>query len=157
MHAPNTYTQIYIQFVFAVKYREALIPSSNRDELHRYITGICRNHDQKVHSVFAMPDHVHLLVGHEPVISISDFMKEIKISTSRFINEKKWTRRHFNWQTGYGAFSYSRSDVDKVRQYILDQEQHHERVRFADEYKALLREFGIEYDEKYLFEDVFVG
>ena len=114
----NTYTQIYIQIVFAVKGRQNLISKENREELHKFITGIVSNRGQKLFAVFAMPDHVHILVSINPNISISDLVRDIKAGSSKFINDKKWMTEKFNWQEGYGAFSYSKSNVDLVVKYI---------------------------------------
>jgi REP element-mobilizing transposase RayT len=149
---PNTYTQLYIQIVFAVKGRENLVSKNNREELHKYITGIVKNRGQKMISVFCMPDHTHLLVGIKPSISISDLVRDIKAGASNFVNEQKWVKGKFNWQEGFGAFSYSRSQVDTVAQYILNQEEHHKKNTFKEEYIDFLEKFEIDYDEKYLFE-----
>ena len=124
---PNTYTQIYIQIVFAVKGRENLISKSHREELHKYITGIVQKLEQKMLSIFYMPDHIHLLVGSKPSMAISDLTKDIKAGSSNFINDKKWLKGKFNWQEGFGAFSYSRSQIDTVIKYILNQEEHHKK------------------------------
>lgn len=148
----NTYTQIYIQIVFAVKGRQNLISKENREELHKFITGIVSNRDQKLFAVFAMPDHVHILVSMTPNISISDLVRDIKAGSSKFINDNKWLNGKFNWQEGYGAFSYSKSNVDLVVKYILNQEEHHKNKTFKNEYLDFLEKFEIEYDPKYLFE-----
>ncbi|MBI5875725.1 MAG: IS200/IS605 family transposase [Deltaproteobacteria bacterium] len=148
---PNTYSQIYIQIVFAVQGRQNLIPKQHREELHKYITGIAQNREQKLLSVFCMPDHTHLLVGLKPAIAISDLARDIKAGSSNFINDKKWIYGKFNWQEGFGAFSYSRSQIDDVIQYILKQEEHHRKKTFKEEYVDFLKKFKIEYDEKYLF------
>lgn len=148
----NTYTQIYIQIVFAVKGRQNLISKENREELHKFITGIVSNRNQKLFAVFAMPDHVHILVSMSPVISISDLVRDIKAGSSKFINEKRWMNGKFNWQEGYGAFSYSKSSVDSVVKYILNQEEHHKTKTFQEEYFDFLQKFEIEYDPKYVFE-----
>jgi REP element-mobilizing transposase RayT len=124
---PNTYTQIYIQIVFAVKGRENLISKSHREELHKYITGIVQKREQKMLSIFCMPDHTHLLVGLKPSIAISDLTRDIKAGSSNFINDKKWVKGKFNWQEGFGAFSYSRSQIDTVIKYIFNQEEHHKK------------------------------
>jgi putative transposase len=149
---PNTYTQLYIQIVFAVKGRENLISKGNREELHKYITGIVQNRDQKLLSIFCMPDHVHLLISIKPTISISDLVRDIKAGSSKFINDSKWIKGKFNWQEGFGAFSYSKSQIDAVVKYILNQEEHHKKINFKDEYIDFLKKFEIEYNEKYLFE-----
>ena len=148
----NTYTQIYIQIVFAVKGRQNLISEENREELHKFITGIVTNRGQKLFAVFAMPDHVHILVSIGPTILISDLVRDIKAGSSKFINDQKWITGKFNWQEGYGAFSYSKSSVDSVVKYILNLEEHHKKKTFRNEYLGLLEKFEIEYDQKYLFE-----
>lgn len=148
----NTYTQIYIQIVFAVKGRQNLISKENREELHKFITGIVSNRGQKLFAVFAMPDHVHILVSIGPTIALSDLVRDIKAGSSKFINEKKWMNEKFNWQEGYGAFSYSKSGVDSVVKYILNQEEHHKTKSFKNEYLDFLEKFQIDYDSKYLFE-----
>ncbi|WP_028121419.1 IS200/IS605 family transposase [Epilithonimonas tenax] len=147
----NTYTQIYIQIVFAVKGRQNLIPKEHRDELHKFITGIVSNRGQRLFAIFAMPDHVHLLVSISPNVLISDLVRDIKAGSSKFINDKKWIVGKFNWQEGYGAFSYSKSHVDNVVKYILNQEEHHKKKTFKEEYLDFLRKFDIEYDDKYVF------
>ncbi|GGA76127.1 transposase [Flavobacterium palustre] len=148
----NTYSQIYIQIVFAVKGRQNLIIKENREELHKFITGIVSNREQKLLAIFAMPDHVHILVGMKPNISISDLVRDIKAASSKFINDSKWINGKFNWQEGYGAFSYSKSQLDNVIKYILNQEKHHKKQTFKEEYHSFLEKFEIKYDEKYLFE-----
>jgi len=153
---PNTYTQIYIQIVFAVQGRANLISKNNREELHKYITGIVKKREQKMLSIFCMPDHTHLLVGIKPSVSISDLVRDIKSGSSNFINEQKWIQGNFNWQEGFGAFSYSRSQIDTVAKYILNQEEHHKKKTFKEEYIDFLQKFEVEYDEKYLFEWVVV-
>jgi len=147
----NTYSQIYIQIVFAVEGRQNLISRENREELHKYITGIVANRGQKLLSIFCMPDHAHMLIGLKPSIAISDLVRDIKAGSTSFINERKWVRGHFNWQEGFGAFSYSRSQIDRVCKYILNQEKHHGKTSFRNEYIGFLKKFDIEYDDKYLF------
>lgn len=148
----NTYSQIYIQIVFAVKGRQNLIKKENREELHKFITGIVMNREQKLLAIFAMPDHVHILVGMKPSISISDLVRDIKAGSSKFINDSKWINGKFNWQEGFGAFSYSKSHLDNVVKYILNQEEHHKKKTFQDEYIDFLKKFEIEYDKKYVFD-----
>lgn len=148
----NTYSQIYIQIVFAVSGRQNLIDPRFREEIHKYITGIVGKRGQKLLAVFSMPDHVHILVAIQPSVSISDMVRDIKAGTSNFINKQGWLRGHFNWQEGFGAFSYSRSQIDKACKYILDQEERHRKRTFKNEYIGLLRKFEIEYDERYLFD-----
>ncbi len=149
---PNTYTQLYIQIVFAVKGRPNLIPKQHREELHKFISGIVQKRKQKLLSIFCMPDHTHILVGLTPDISISDLARDIKAGSSKFINDNNWFQGKFNWQEGFGAFSYSRSQIDTVIKYILNQEEHHKKKTFKEEYLDFLKKFEIEYDEKYLFE-----
>jgi REP element-mobilizing transposase RayT len=148
----NTYSQIYIQIVFAVKGRENLIVENNRDELQKYISGIIQNRGQKLLSIFCMPNHTHILIGLKPSISVSDLVRDIKAGSSNFINEKKWVKGKFNWQEGFGAFSYSKSQIDNVINYILNQEEHHKKLSFKEEYLDFLKKFEVEYEEKYLFE-----
>ena len=149
---PNTYSQIYIQIVFAVKGRENLISKIHREELHKYITGIVQNRGQKMLSIFCMPDHVHLLVGIKPSIAISDLVRDLKAGSSNFINQQHWVKGKFNWQEGFGAFSYSKSQIDSVIKYILSQEEHHKKTTFREEYFDFLKKFEIDYNEEYVFE-----
>jgi REP element-mobilizing transposase RayT len=148
----NTYSQVYLQFIFAVKGRENLIPQKHNDELQKYITGIVHNRNQKMLAINNMPDHLHLLVGFGTALSMGDFMEEVKSLSSRHINDKGWIRGKFEWQRGYGVFSYSRSQIDSVIQYIFNQQIHHKKQTFKEEYFEFLRKFGVDYDEKYLFE-----
>jgi len=148
----NTYSQIYVQIVFAVQGRQNLIKKKHREELHKYISGIVKNRNQKMLSIFAMPDHIHLLVGLKPNISISDLVRDIKAGSSKFINDSRWINGKFNWQKGFGAFSYSKNQIDWVIKYILNQEEHHKKENFKEEYTNFLKKYKIEYDEKYLFE-----
>jgi REP element-mobilizing transposase RayT len=149
---PNTYSQIYIQIVFAVKGRQSLIPSKHREQVHQYIAGIIQNREQKLLSVFAMPDHAHILVGMKPSLSVSDLVRDIKAGSSKFISDHNLLQGKFAWQEGFGAFSYSRSQLGNVIGYIENQEQHHRKKTFKEEYLDFLRKFEVEYDEKYLFE-----
>lgn len=150
----GAYTQIYIHLVFVVKGRENLIKIENKDELCKYITGIVQNKGHKMIAINGMPNHLHLLIGMKPVESLSELVKEIKRCSSIFINDKKWTKGKFQWQSGYGAFSYSHSQIPKIANYIANQEEHHKVRTFREEYLELLKKFNIEYDEKYIFEDV---
>lgn len=147
----NTFSRIYLQFVFAVRNRACLISSQNKEELHKYITGLVSHRKAKMLAVNSMPDHTHLFVGFKPVISISDFMKEIKVESNEFINNKKWLRGNFSWQDGYGVFSYSHSHIDSVIKYILNQERHHQKKSFREEYREFLKKFEIPFEDKYLF------
>ena len=149
---PNTYSQIYIQIVFTVKGRQNLIPKKHREELHKFITGIVNKRGQKLLAIFAMPDHIHLLVGLNPNMAISDLVRDIKAGSSKFISENNWVKNKFSWQEGYGAFSYSKSQIDNVVKYILNQEKHHKKRTFKEEYLDFLKKFEIDYNEKYLFE-----
>ncbi len=148
----NTYSQIYVQVVFAVHGRDNLIKSEWRDELYKYITGIVKNHEQKLIVIGGISNHIHILLGIKPNIALSDLVREIKANSSRFINERKFVRGKFYWQEGFGAFSYSHSQLDAVIRYIENQETHHAEKSFKDEYKGFLRNFRVEHDEKYLFE-----
>ena len=148
----NTYSQIYIHIVFTVKGRQNLIPKRHREELQKFITGIVTNRNQKMLAIFAMPDHTHILVGLKPNIAISDLVRDIKAGSSKFISEKNWLRNKFSWQEGFGVFSYSKSQIDNVVKYILNQEEHHKKKTFKEEYLDILRKFGIDYNEKYLSE-----
>jgi putative transposase len=149
---PGTYSQIYIQIVFAVKRRENLIGKSWKDELFKYISGIITNKGQKSIIVNGVSDHIHIFVGLKPSMAISDLVRDVKNNSSNFINDKKFVKGKFSWQEGYGAFSYAHSQVEQVYNYILNQEQHHHKKTFKEEYLDFLQEFGIGYDEKYLFE-----
>ena len=149
---PNTYTQLFVQIVFAVNGRQNLVQEQHREELHKYITGIVQKRTHKMLAIFCMPDHLHLLTGLQPSMSVSDLTRDIKAGSSGFINEQRWIRGRFNWQEGFGAFSYSRSQIDTIIKYILNQEEHHRKKKFREEYIELLEEFGVEYNEKYLFE-----
>ena len=148
----NTFSQIYLQFVFAVRQRECLIPKEHKAELHKYITGLVQNRKAKMFAIHCMPDHTHLFVGFKPTILISDFVKEVKVESNEFVNDKKWVKGKFNWQEGYGVFSYSHSHISRVYNYILNQEKHHQNRTFKQEYLELLKKFEIEFNEKYLFE-----
>jgi REP element-mobilizing transposase RayT len=153
----NTFTQIYIQIVFAVKGRQNLIQRAYKEELHQYIAGIIRNKKQKLYAINAMPDHIHIFISVKPNIAISDLVRDIKNNSSKFINHKGWVAGKFQWQEGYGAFSYGHSQIDTVVKYIHNQEKHHARRSFKDEYLALLKKFNIEYDERYVFNWVMAG
>lgn len=147
----STFSQIYIQVVFAVKNREALIDISWEERLYQYITGIIQNKGQKVIAINGMPDHIHIFIGLKPICCLSDLVREIKKSSSNFIKENKLSLFAFNWQEGYGAFSYSHSHIDKVFKYVMNQKEHHKKITFKDEFIDFLNKFEIEYDEKYLF------
>lgn len=153
----NTYTQIYLQIVFAVEGRASVIPSAHKEELHRYITGIVTNRGQKLIAINSMPDHMHILVGLKPDQALSDLVRDIKAGSSKFINERDWVAGRFSWQEGFGAFSYSHSQLTDVVRYIQNQEQHHARKSFAEEYREFLERFAVEYDSRYVFKPVMNG
>lgn len=148
----GTFSQIYIQVVFAVQGRSNLISSNWKDDLHKYIAGIIKGKDQKSIIVNGMPDHIHAFIGLRPALAISDLVRDIKNNSSNFINDHNWVKGKFNWQDGYGAFSYGHSQIDKVYNYILNQEKHHQKKTFKDEYIQFLEKFQVPYEERYLFE-----
>ncbi len=149
---PNTYTQIYIQYVFVVKYREALINDTFETELFKYINGIASKLGHKLYIINGTANHIHLLVSLSPNVNISELAKEIKRSSTNFINENKYISNKFQWQEGFGAFSYSHSQIPKVIQYIKNQKEHHKKETFKDEYIKLLNNLEVQYNEKYLFD-----
>jgi len=148
----GTYTQLYIQIVFAVKGRQNLIAEAWKGELYKYIAGIIKGKEQKPIIVNGMPDHIHVFIGLRPSMAISELVRDIKNNSSNFINEKKFVKGKFAWQEGYGAFSYSHSHIQNVYNYILNQQHHHKEKTFKEEYTELMRKFEIEYNEKYLFD-----
>jgi REP element-mobilizing transposase RayT len=148
----NTYTQIYLHLVFCQQGSENRIPKGIKEELQKYTTGIIQNRKHKLLAINFMPDHVPILVGFHPSQSVSDLVRDIKANTSKFIHEKRLVPGKFSWQEGYGPFSYSRSQIDDVIQYIKRQEEHHKRQPFKEEYLAILQKFEVEYDDRYLFE-----
>jgi putative transposase len=150
----NTFTQIYIQLVFSVKYRQNLINKSWKDELYKYICGIVNGKGQKVYAIGGVEDHIHILVSIKPNVSLSNLVKDIKSNSSKWINENHFVNEPFRWQEGFGAFSYAQSQLDRVINYINTQEQHHAKKTFEEEYIAFLAHFNISYDEKYLFDIV---
>ena len=147
----NTYTQIYIHVVFAVESRQSLIKPEHNDELQKYIAGIVSAKKQKLIVINNMPDHLHLLVGLRPDSSLSDLVRDVKAGSSKFINERRWVMGRFSWQEGFGAFSFSRSQLDAVVRYIENQQKHHATKSFRDEYIAMLEKFGVNYDPRYIF------
>ncbi len=148
----NTYTQLYIQFVFAVKGRQHLIPKAHKEELHQYLTGVIQSDKHKLLQIHCMPDHAHLFIGLHPAQSISDFAESIKTAATKFIKRQPWMPYNFSWQRGYGAFSYSRSQIPAVAKYIENQEIHHRKKTFREEYIDFLKKFEVNYDDKYLFD-----
>ena len=148
----NTYSRIYLHLVFSPKGRESIIPVKHKEELQKYTTGIIQNRKHKLLAINFMPDHVHIFVGYQPSQPLPDLLRDIKADTSKFINERRWLPDRFRWQEGYGAFSYSHSQINNVIHYINEQENHHQKASFKDEFLTLLDRFDIEYDSKYLFE-----
>lgn len=148
----GTFSQIYIQYVFAVKGRENLLHPSFETEVFKYIAGIVSGKKQKPLAVNGMPDHIHVLVGLRPSMKISDLIRDIKNNSTNFINEKKWLKKKFAWQEGYGAFSYSESNYGDVIDYIKNQKQHHAKRTFRQEYLSFLKKFNVPFEDKYLFE-----
>ncbi|WP_231426754.1 IS200/IS605 family transposase [Pedobacter sp. Leaf250] len=150
---PNTYTQIHIQFVFAVKHRVALISQDWEERLLKYITGIFQSNNHKMIQINCMPDHIHILVGLRTHQSISSLIQNVKAESSKWINDQCFLKSKFSWQEGYGAFSYSKSDLPNVIRYIQNQKEHHKKENFLDEYTKFLKEFEIEYEDKYIFKE----
>jgi putative transposase len=148
----NTYTQIYLQLVFSPQGHENVISSKHKEELQKYTTGIIQNRKHKLLAINYMPDHVHIFLGYSPSQPLPDLLRDIKANTSKFINEKKWMPGKFHWQEGYGAFSYSHSQINDVVQYVIRQEEHHKKASFKDEYLKLLEKFDVDYNTEYLFE-----
>jgi REP element-mobilizing transposase RayT len=145
----NTYSQIYIQVVFAVQGRPNLIQKQNKEELHKYMTGIVRERDQKLLAIHCMPDHTHMLLGLRPSMALSDVVRDVKNGSTNFINRSGWVRGR--WQEGFGAFSYGHSQLKGIIEYIRGQERHHTRRSFHDEYLRFLNRYEIEHDAKYIF------
>lgn len=148
----NTYTQSYFYLVFAVKNREALIKNEWKTELEKYLTGIVQNHKHKLLAVFCMPDHVHILIGYHLYQLIPDLVEEIKTSSNAWIKSKGFTKFKFEWQKGYGAFTHSHSQIDTVVKYISNQEKHHKKKSFREEYLEMLEKNDVAYNKDYLFE-----
>jgi len=148
----NTYTQLYTQFVFSVKGRQNLIREQFRDELERIMCGIVSNHKCKTYAIYCNPDHTHIFVGMHPTVAPSKLMEQVKSGSSKWLNNKNYILGKFSWQDGYGAFTYSRSHIDKVVKYILNQPEHHRKRTFREEYLSFLEKFNVDYNPKYLFE-----
>jgi len=148
----GTYSQIYIQVVFAVKGRENLINNSWSDELNKYIAGIIKGKGHKPIIVNGVTDHIHAFIGLKPSMAISDLVRDIKNNSTNFINENGFVKRKFCWQEGYGAFSYSHSHIERVYNYILNQKEHHRKKSFKKEYLDFLKKFDVDFNERYLFE-----
>lgn len=151
----NTYTQIHIQAVFAVQNRNSLISTSWNNELLKYITGIIQNHGHKVLAINGLPDHIHIFFGMRPTQSLSDLMQDIKGDSSKWINKKGFVKGRFSWQEGYGAFSYSKSSVANVIKYVQNQQIHHRKKTFIEEYQVFLEKFEVDFDKRYIFRPVF--
>lgn len=149
---PNTYSQIFIHIVFAVKGRQHFIKELLREDVQRYIAGIINNKKQKLYAIYCMPDHTHILLSIKPDIAISDLIRDIKSSTTSFIKEKNFANSTFSWQEGFGAFSYSKSQAETVVEYILNQPLHHRKRTFREEYHEFLNNYEIAFDERYVFE-----
>ena len=150
----NTYTQIHIHAVFTVKNRQSLINNNWQNRLYNYIIAIIQSYEHKVLSIGGTADHIHILFGFRPTQSLSELMQIIKRNSSEWVNKEKLTLGRFSWQEGFGAFSYSKSQVLKVIRYIENQEEHHKKKTFIEEYKKILQDFEIEYDERYIFKSI---
>ena len=149
----NTYTQLHIQLVFAVKYRTTLIQKEWKERLHQYITGIFQQNEHRMLQINSMPDHIHILIGMRPNQSLSSLVQNVKSGSSKWIKDNKYCRSTFVWQEGFGAFSYSKSHVPDVIRYIQNQEAHHKKETFLQEYQRMLKAFEVEYDDKYIFKE----
>ncbi len=147
----NTYTQVHIHAIFSVQNRECIIKQSWKEELYRYLTGIIQNNGHKLLAINGMPDHIHVFFGMRPTQSLSNLMQDIKGDSSKWINNKGLINSRFSWQEGYGAFSYNKSSVDCVIDYIKNQEVHHRKKTFTEEYHEFLEKFEVDFDERYLF------
>ena len=150
----NTFTQIYLQFVFAVQNRTSLIKPEWEEELYKYITGIVQNNKHKLIAINGIPNHIHVFIGYKPHQLIPDLLQDIKGSSSRWINRKGIVNGKFSWQAGYGAFSYSHSQMDTVVKYIMNQEKHHQKKTFQEEYTELLKKLNIPFNEKYILKEI---
>lgn len=150
----DTYSQIYIHIVFAVKGRDNLISSKWKEELYKYITGVITNEGQKLLAINGMPDHIHILIGLKPNVSLSNLVRDIKSNSSRFINDRKWIAGKFEWQNGFGAFSYGHSQLTDVINYIRNQEEHHKTRTFREEYIQFLKLFNVEFKNEFIFDEI---
>lgn len=148
----NTYTQLYVQLIFATKGRDNIIQTSWEEDLHKYITAVVQNDRHKMIAINGMPDHIHIFLGVNPSISISDAVKDIKRASNNWVNDKGLIKGKFEWQDGYGAFSYSKSQVNQVFNYVMNQKVHQAKFSFKEEYTNLLKLFGISFKEEYLFD-----
>ena len=147
----NTYTQFYVHLVFSPKNRAALIKKEWKIELEKYIVGIVQNHGHKMLAIYAMPDHIHIFIGYNVNHLIPDLVERIKTSSNVWVNKNKLSKLYFEWQKGYGAFSHSRSNLDTVVKYILNQEEHHKKKNFKEEYLEVLKTYDVDYKSEYLF------
>jgi putative transposase len=150
----NTYTQIHLHIVFAVKGRQSLIQPTFKNELYKYISGIIENHEHKLLAINGMPDHIHILIGYRPSQSLPELLQDIKGDSSKWINSKDFVKGRFEWQSGYGAFSYSKSQLKDVINYIENQEKHHRKKTFHEEYVEMLQKFEVDFNQEYLFETI---
>lgn len=150
----NTYTKLHIHCVFAVKYRAAVIQPTWEERLHKYITGIVQNNGHKLLAINSVPDHLHMFFGLHPTQSISEIMRLVKGDSSEFVNKNRFTKSKFYWQEGYGAFSNSHSQIDRVVKYILNQKKHHQKKTFREEYLKMLKDNQVDFDEKYIFKEL---
>ena len=148
----NTYSQLYFQIIFVVKNRENLIAKKNKEELQKFITGVIQNRGVKLLAIHCMPDHTHIFISSKPNILLSDLVRDIKSASSKFINDKNWMLGKFNWQEGYGAFTYAHSQINAVVKYINNQEEHHKTKSFKEEYILFLKKFNVDYQDEYLFD-----
>jgi len=148
----NTYSQIYLHIIFAVQNRQCLVPQKHKEELHKYFSGLITNRGSKMLAVNCMPDHTHIFIGYKPTLSIPELVKEIKVASNQFINRKRWINGRFRWQEGYGAFSYSHSQLSVVMNYVKNQEKHHQKSTFKAEYIRFLNRFNISYESEFLFD-----
>lgn len=150
----NTYSQIYVQVVFAVEARQCLIRPEFKEEVQKYIAGIIRQREQKLLAIHCMPDHTHILIGLKPSMALSKLVGDLKTGATSFIRQKRWVPGRFSWQEGFGAFSYGHSQISAVMRYIQNQEQHHARSTFRDEYLRFLKRFEINHDERFVFREI---
>ena len=150
----NTYSQIYLQIIFAVNNRESLIQKEWKDELYMYITGIIKQNNHKLIAINGISNHIHIFIGYKPHQLIPELVQAIKRCSSKWINERKFTKYRFSWQLGYGVFSYSHSSIPNVARYIENQEEHHRKKTFKEEYVSFLKEFDIQYDDRYILKEI---
>ncbi|WP_297100685.1 IS200/IS605 family transposase [uncultured Draconibacterium sp.] len=150
----NTYTQIHIQAVFSVQNRLCVIRPDWESDLYRYITGIIQNNGHKLLTINGMPDHIHILFGLRPNQSLSSLMQDVKANSSKWINQNNFVSGRFSWQEGFGAFSYSKSQISRVADYIENQKEHHKTKTFTEEYIQFLEDFDVPFDERYIFRPV---